>query len=184
MKYLCIILMSALIASCSSKSKRSGHSDTEVTYDIPYVGDYVYLDDIGVLHTNELCPMLQDYDKSKRRRIRSKRMIDTTNFIISDFDNLRYCTYCVDDFAYKILSIISDRNSKRLGVYENNINHLFEIVSDKYSDSGEYEEFIENFKDLNKRRILYDALKRDGFSDLGTWDEFNAKYGVINFTTI
>ena len=57
-----------------------------------------------------------------------------------------------------------------------NMTKLYNNISPVYN-IGSFNVFSEKMKDESKRRVIYDVLKKDGYSDLGSYYFFNAKLG-------
>jgi curved DNA-binding protein CbpA len=61
---------------------------------------------------------------------------------------------------------------------EDKVSALYKAASSEYADAGDYEGFKEKLKNPEKRKILYDRMISDGYSNLGTYGEFEKKLGI------
>ncbi|MDR1938647.1 MAG: hypothetical protein LBQ73_09170, partial [Tannerellaceae bacterium] len=67
---------------------------------------------------------------------------------------------------------------KVFNMNQDKINALYKAASSRYSNIGDLGTFTTKLQNPEKRKLLYDTMLKDGYSNLGTYDEFNRKIGV------
>jgi hypothetical protein len=70
-----------------------------------------------------------------------------------------------------------ENNSKIFNMNEDKVSALYRAANAEYTNMGDFEIFKTKLQNPEKRKILYDAMVADGYSNLGTYYEFNAKLG-------
>lgn len=103
-KYLaCLVITSLLLIACGQKEEEKSMPTT--------LGKYIYRDDNDIHHINPNCLKLRRGKDDAGHEIYAKHLMDTSNFIIANYEYFRVCTRCVSDKEYEHMLRISEQNS-------------------------------------------------------------------------
>lgn len=111
MKWLVIFATCLVLCSCSRRHK---------------VGQYVYVDCLNTIHVERACASkFAEKAKTKEERIMSAKgvaFIDTCDLVNSTTIMpgaypITFCPKCIDDYSYKQISSIMDRNEIKPPAY-------------------------------------------------------------------
>lgn len=104
MKYfICVVLIPIFFISCQHKEEENVPTFT--------LGKYIYRDDNYIHHINPYCIKLRNGKDDAGHDIYAKHMMDTSKFVITNFEYFRVCSRCVNDKDYEHILRISERNS-------------------------------------------------------------------------
>lgn len=158
MKYLFLYMVLVLL-SCSTKEKEVDEID---------FGKYVFEDDNNIIHINEKCFKLK-YGKNKDGQdVYAKTPIDTSAVMSVE----RVCSHCVNESAYDHLRNLCTRNKE----IDNDRKWLYNKLIQTGYDMGDYDLFIHQIANEQKRLRLYSTAQQEGWN-VGTFDEFSTLLG-------
>ncbi len=132
------------------------------------IGKYIYKDVQDIYHIDSNCSSLLHQGKYKGEELYGKEMMDTSKFIIADKE-FRVCANCVGDDEYDHILRISHRNENRRWLYN-------WFVRENY-DMENFDDFIINLSDTEKRRKAYKAALDIGLDVGETFEEFSEIMG-------
>lgn len=176
-----VLFVICLFLSCDNKTK---------------LGQYVYVDDMGVFHTDENCSKLKDGKDDDGHSIYAMQPIDTADLAYCG----KVCSQCISKETYEQLKCIVERNyqkvqRERFKNCSNNRKWLYRLlergedpIQEQYIvEMPSYEEFEKEMSDPIFRRNVYDMIEErsyhygqhrildynsyDGFSRLMGYDE-------------
>lgn len=132
-----------------------------------WIGDYVYLDDMEVAHSDTDCINLL-YGKNRNgHSIYAMRPIDVESFVFGEHE--RVCSNCVSIHEFKKLKQISDRNK--------NIEDIYNTFVKNNYDMGTYDEFLSDISEAQYRNALYDEAIKIGLYKVGEYELFVKRLG-------
>lgn len=164
------------LCACDSAEKKKPAKETpieqttakEETKEVPQNNDkYVYIDAVRTLHIDKRCveflPLMYENVSTERTiSLHGIKYILKNKLTHSDFYD--YCSQCTEVEDYKEIQEILRINENR--------QLLYNILSKDY-DLGTYEQFATDIQDREKRKKLYDAIKNEGYTDIGeNFEEF------------
>lgn len=181
MKGVPVLFVICLFLSCDNKTK---------------LGQYVYEDDMGGVHTDENCSKLKDGKDDDGHSIYAMQPIDTADLAYCG----KVCSQCISKETYEQLKCIVERNyqkvqRERFKNCSNNRKWLYRLlergedpIQEQYIvEMPSYEEFEKEMSDPIFRRNVYDMIEErsyhygqhrildynsyDGFSRLMGYDE-------------
>lgn len=159
MKVILVSIIGFIIVGCMACSNKPDQ-----------LGRFVFVDDEGVYHTNNVCPKLQNGKDSYGHSIYAMQPRDTTDFIFNDSE--RICSYCVSISSFEHLKFISERNKK----YDADRLWLYNKLIKANCGMGSYKEFITCLSDIEKRKHLHQIALEEGW-DVGNFEEFSKGLG-------
>lgn len=127
----------------------------------PTLGDYVYVDDYNILHVDRNCENIANIHGAKPITVYSLHEIESGKWN-------QVCSRCVSDDFYKKISDYVFGNDNLRVLYNT-------LVEDNY-DVPNYEQFVIDIQDTNKRHELHTNMIKDGYI-LPEYNEFVANLG-------
>lgn len=176
MKKILFCMIVLCLCACDSAEKKKPAKETpieqttakEETKEVPKNNDkYVYIDAVRTLHIDKRCVeylplMYENISTEKTICLHGIKYILKNKLTHSDFYD--YCSQCTEVEDYKEIQEILRINENR--------QLLYNILSKDY-DLGTYEQFATDIQDREKRKKLYDAIKNEGYTDIGeNFEEF------------
>lgn len=104
--FLFLSLVVLFLASCACNQRERIQND-----EISKLGKYIYRDDNDIHHINSRCIKLIHGKDDKGHEIYAMHLMDTSFFIIENYQYFRVCSRCVSDKEYEHILKISDKNN-------------------------------------------------------------------------
>lgn len=176
MKKILFCMIALCLCACDSAEKKKPAKEApieqttanEETKEVPKNNDkYVYIDAGRTLHIDKRCveflPRMYDRISSEATtHLHGIKYIPKNDIMPGDFYD--YCSQCTEVEDYEEIQEILRINE--------NLKLLYDTLSKDY-DLGTYEQFITDIQDSEKRKKLYDAIKNEGYTDIGeNFEEF------------
>ena len=128
----------------------------------PALGDYVYVDGCNILHVDRNCDNIANIHGAKPITVYSLHEIESGKW-------KQVCSNCVSDDIYEKISDYVIGNDNLRVLYNT-------LVEDNY-DVPNYEQFIIDIQDTNKKHELHTNMIKDGYI-LPEYNEFVAYFEV------
>lgn len=178
MRSVSVLLFICLLLSCDNKTK---------------LGQYVYEDDMDVLHTDENCSKLKDGKDDEGHPIYAMQPIDIAQLAYCG----KVCSQCVSKNTYEQLKNIVEKNSKKVQRERfknsgNNRKWLYRLlergedpIQEQYIvEMPSYEEFEKEMSDPIFRRNVYDMIEERSYHygqhrilDYNSYEDFSRLMG-------
>ena len=137
-----------------SKAESEKHKD---------IGDYVYIDFRGILHTKNGCQAVYKDHGAQPVSVTCVKDMDEIDFS-------KICSQCVTDMQLTELEEIHDK-----AYTKRNQRKLYNDLKDIYDDLGSFKRFNNYLQDSVKRQKLYYALIKNGY-DFSVLEDYEQDY--------